>query len=126
MSKCIVGALVFIVLTMLGCSDSSNSPNSSTAPELEFPSMKIINNSESASIKEVSLVGYSFNNLDINYNETQTFILDKGMPGGYININVIVRYDSIHMPIQKKYNFANGLTTTITVSRATDFSHYLE
>lgn len=45
-------------------------------------------------ITSVKLVGYNFENLNIESGKSQTFQLDKGMPGGFEDINVIVTYKS--------------------------------
>lgn len=85
----------------------------------EYPSLKVINESNDHwPIKSVKLVGYEFLNLSISTNGgSQTFILDKGMSGGYNDINIVVQYGppgSIWTS-SKKVNFKNGETTTVTL-----------
>ncbi|MCH7658495.1 MAG: hypothetical protein IIB05_09300 [Bacteroidetes bacterium] len=73
-------------------------------------------NNDSRSITSVSLVGYEFTNLSIAIGNSQTFTLDKGMPGGYSDINIIVshKYSAWSGSVSTKVNFVDGDTTTIT------------
>lgn len=83
----------------------------------EHPSLKVVNqNNDSRSITSVSLVGYEFTNLSIAIGNSQTFTLDKGMPGGYSDINIIVshKYSAWSGSVSTKVNFVDGDTTTIT------------
>ncbi len=79
--------------------------------------LKVINESNDQwPIKSVKLVDYEFTNLAIGTNGgSQTFILDKGMSGGYNDINVVVQYGPAGSiwTSSKKVNFNNGSTTTI-------------
>ena len=59
-----------------------------------------------------------FTNLVIDINGgSQTFILDKGMSGGYNDINVVVQYGPTGSiwTSSKKVDFNNGRTTKITL-----------
>lgn len=82
----------------------------------EYPLLKIINqNTEERDIVSVKLVGYDFDNLSIDKNNSQTFILDSGMSGGYEDINVTVRLTGPQIIIRSiKVNFKDGYTTSIT------------
>ena len=84
----------------------------------EYPSLKVENlTTDGLSIDTVTLVGYDFTNLMITEGNSQTFILDKGMPGGYENININVRMSGrqiISRDIQ--VNFKKGETSTITMT----------
>ena len=85
----------------------------SCSPEDDFPSLRVVNESEKEVIY-VSLVGYEFENLGIS--TSQTFNLDSGMQGGYDNINIKVRLSGPQIVIRNiKVNFNDGETTTITV-----------
>ncbi len=82
----------------------------------EYPLLKIINqNSEDRDIISVKLVGYDFDNLSIDKNNSQTFILDNGMSGGYEDINVTIRMAGPQIIIRSiKVDFKEGYTTSIT------------
>jgi hypothetical protein len=84
-----------------------------------YPALKVTNESNDQwPIKSVKLVGYEFSNLSIGTNGgSQTFILDKGMSGGYNDINVLVQYGPAGSiwTSSKKVNFNNGETTTVTL-----------
>jgi hypothetical protein len=89
-------------------------------PEPEvYPSLKVENqNTDSRVIISVNLVGYEFNSLSIPIGESQTFDLDKGLPGGYSDINVNVAFNTSTRPSETlgiKVNFKDGETTTITL-----------
>ena len=82
----------------------------------EYPSLKIVNQTDVDYyyITSVSLVGYEFNNLNITTGDSQTFILDQGMPAGYEEINVDVAY--MAGPYNSRWgnikvNFTKGETT---------------
>ena len=85
----------------------------------EYPALKVANESNDQwPIKSVKLVGYEFSNLAIGTNGgLQTFILDKGMPGGYNDINVVVQYGPAGSiwTSSKKVNFNNGEITIVTL-----------
>ena len=89
-------------------------------PIEEYPSLKVVNQNESnRKITFVVFVGYEFNNLSIAVGDSQTFALDKGMPGGYSNINVTVSYSTPYGDKSIKVNFSDGATTTITLKGCT-------
>lgn len=76
--------LTFLTIMLFACSSSD---------EQEPPSLTIVNNSNTDKvITNVSLVGYEFSNLNIEFGSSQTFILDEGMSGGYTNINVNISF----------------------------------
>jgi len=97
-------ALFAIVFAFASCGDD---------PGPSYPSLKIVNGSDYSTIKSVSLVGYDFQTLNITKGSSQTFVLDKGMPGGYNNIKVTV-YASPYYP-SGTANFTDGATTTLTL-----------
>lgn len=89
----------------------------------EYPSLRVVNQLEDSwrSIVSVSLVGYEFDNLNIEFDgDEQTFVLNEGMPGGYDDINVTVRYVRYpNIPVEPasiKVDFVRGETTTITLT----------
>jgi len=90
---------------------------SSCSMFVRYPEMKIVNKSDGQLIKYVTLVGYTFSHLTISPEESQVFILDSGMPGGYQNINVKVGYgnSSVTWSVNNNFNFSDGSTTKITL-----------
>ena len=75
-----------------------------------------------AHICKVGLVGYSFDYLDILYNESKTFELSNGISGGYDDVNVNVSFNLVRPNIATnsysknvRCNFEKGKTTTITL-----------
>ena len=103
--------LVLSIILIHSCKKDNDSPK-------EYPSLKVVNqNNDSRSITSVSLVGYEFTNLSIAIGDSQTFTLDKGMPGGYIDINITVshKYSAWSGSVSTKVNFNDGETTTITL-----------
>jgi len=110
--------LVLLFITsftvFMACDDSSN-----------YPSLKVVNNltgesvATSFPIVSVSLVGYEFKNLNIVSGNSQTFALDRGMPGGYNNVNVSVtchRPPYVGITNSNSFNFSDGVTTTVTLT----------
>jgi len=87
----------------------------------DYPSLKVVNQLEDnwRRITNVSLVGYQFSNLNIEpFGDSQTFVLDKGMSGGFENIYVKVtylRYSSVYGFADIKVDFKKGGTTTIVL-----------
>jgi len=115
-------SLIFIgiALTFFACS-KDNEKNDSE----KYPSLKVINTvTDNRFISSVKIVGYEFNNLNITSGNSQTFILQNGMPGGYENVNVIVSYKTSNIPSNSKnktVNFTNGQTTMITLQGCISF-----
>jgi hypothetical protein len=113
--------IIFTILSLLLTFTACNKENNVDGSE-EFPSLKVENqlNDSWRSIIEVSLIGYQFDNLNIEpYGDSQTFVLDEGMSGGYENINIIVkyiRYSGILASRSIKVDFNKGKTTTITLT----------
>ena len=88
----------------------------------EYPSLKVENqlNDYWRSIYRVSLVGYEFYNINIEPDgDSQTFVLDEGMSGGYEDIFVkvsYIRYSGVRTSTSIKVNFKQGETTTIMLT----------
>lgn len=107
--------LVLIAILTISCSEDGDVAE-------KYPSLKVINklNDSWRSISGVSLIGYEFDNLNIEPNgNSQTFLLDKGMSGGYEDINIIVRYirySGISASAKIKVDFNESKTTTITLT----------
>ena len=84
------------------------------------PSLEVVNQYGTYTITSACLVGYEFNNLQINAGESQKFILENGMPGGYSDINVTVSYRTSAVSSRSsstKVNFSKGGTTKVTLVR---------
>lgn len=116
-----IGCLMVLLFAgvLIGC---NNNVGNDYIPgnDNKFLSLKIVSK-YSGYIYRVGLVGYSFDDLRILENESKTFELVKGIPGGNENVNVSVSFrpDSIHLdtrnPAQIKCNFIIGKTTVITL-----------
>jgi hypothetical protein len=115
---CVVILTFFvIVLTFTAC--DKNDDNLTLE---KYPLLKVENQLKDywRPIIGVSLVGYKFGNLNIEpKGDSQTFILDKGMSGGYGNIYVSVsyiRYSGVWSSASIKVDFTKGDTTTIVLT----------
>jgi hypothetical protein len=121
-SKSLKWLILLVTLGLTITFSSCNKDSNCTAPEDNYPSLKITNDLKDywRAITTVSLVGYHFNDLDIEpLGDSQLFLLDKGMPGGYENINVTVYYRSYPGTISSrslKVNFVDGETTSLTLT----------
>ena len=106
----IVGILVF---AFIACDKDKDSTE-------KYPSLKVVNQndeSEKITISSVVLVGYEFNNLSIAKGNSQSFTLTEGMPAGYNDINVVVKYYAVgqNRSSSIKINFTNGQTSSVTL-----------
>jgi len=110
--------LIVIITGLSSCSEDSMD----MSPEQIYPSLKVTNDLKEnwRSIINVSLVGYTFGELNIEPSgDSQTFILDQGMSGGLEQVNVRVtywRYRGITASRSIKLNFNNGETTSIKLT----------
>lgn len=115
--------LCFIMLTFFGCNSNTEIDNQTKANNT-YPILKI-SSFYSGYIYRVGLAGYSFDDLRIENNESKTFELINGIPGGNNNVNVNINFrpDSIHIdnrsPLSVKCNFQNGKITTIFIPDGT-------
>lgn len=113
--------IIGILLTISSCglNEEMIEPIDPMQPVETYPSLKVVNETRNEfSIASVNLLGYEFSNLDIVNGSSQTFALDKGMSGGYSDINIIVGYriytrNGGHPTI--KVDFKKGETSTITL-----------
>jgi len=115
-------SLFGIVLAFTACEKDCICDENEDPIEEEYPSLKIVNQNTSLWwITSVKLVGYEFYNLEITKSESQTFVLDKGMPGGYndINVKVYYTYGAPNGSQSIKVNFSDGATTTIALKGCT-------
>lgn len=106
---------VFAFLLVSGVEGCNNNSSSNS-----YPTLKIVSN-YSGYIYRVGLAGYTFEDLRIQNNESKSFELVNGIPGGNsnVNVNIAFRPDEIHYdpnnPLSVKCNFQNGKVTTITI-----------
>ncbi len=136
MKKTFVISIVFSIFILcflsVGCSNnpdtntSSSSPSSSTTIETpeetkdNFPKLQIINKGQ-ITILKVVLEGYEFSDLNLKQNQSVILDLNNGMPGGYKDVQISIRYrpykvtNSPIPPILTKLNFADGEITTLTI-----------
>ena len=116
-------SLCFIMLTFFACNSNTETDNQIPANN-NYPTLKI-SSSYSGYIYRVGLAGYSFDDLRIENNESKSFELKNGIPGGNtnVNVNITFRPDEIHIdsrsPLSVKCNFQNGKTTTISIPSGT-------
>ena len=104
--------IVSFILAFNACEKDNDNENGE-----EYPYLMVVNqNTNDRSITTVQLVGYEFNNLSISVGNSQTFVLDKGMPGGYKDINIKVGFNHAYTTgyVSKKVNFNKGEITIIT------------
>ena len=136
MKKTFVISIVFSIFILcflsVGCSNnpdtntSSSSTSSSTTIETpeetkdNFPKLQIINKGQ-ITILKVVLEGYEFSDLNLKQNQSVILDLNNGMPGGYKDVQISIRYrpykvtNSPIPPILTKLNFADGEITTLTI-----------
>ena len=80
-------AILGLALTFAACDKDEV-----IVPVIEHPILTVVNHSFERDITGVSLVGYEFDSLNISWRDSQAFLLEKGMPSGYEDINVTVRF----------------------------------
>lgn len=136
MKKTFVISIVFSIFILcflsIGCSNnpdtntSSSSSSSTTTTETpeetkdNFPKLQIINKGQ-ITILKVVLEGYEFSDLNLKQNQSVILDLNNGMPGGYKDVQISIRYrpykvtNSPIPPILTKLNFADGEITTLTI-----------
>lgn len=83
-------AILSLLFTFSSC-DKDNNCEPCEDIKTTYPTLEIVNQhgNDFFTITSVSLVGYDFNSVAINWGELQTFVLDKGMSAGYKDINVL-------------------------------------
>lgn len=126
----IISLFFFIVsFSILSCSNNPETNTSSTPTESStsteetkdnFPKLKIINSSQ-ITITSVSLEGYLFSDLILKQNQSIIFELKDGMPAGYKDVTVSVRYRPYRVtnspipPLLAKLDFADGSTSSLEI-----------
>ena len=147
MKKIISINILFIILcfSLIGCNHNPDSNNSTDSTESttttestdnqeqttestdnqeqttdNFPKLKIVNKGQ-ITILKVVLEGYEFSDLNLKQNQSIILDLNNGMPGGYKDVQISIRYrpykvsNSPIPPILTKLDFADGKTTTLTI-----------
>ena len=121
----LIFALFGVIFVLLGCEnprgqDHTYNQTPPPPPQVNHPSLRVVNEtpgwSDSTVITAVTLVGYEFRNIRIYPGSSQTFQLDRGMPGGYTNINVTVQVGPGNLIANRRsntFNFVAGEMTTI-------------
>ena len=80
--------LLILSLLLISCTDEDDYHVDPEPPT----SLTIFNQHDDISIREVSLVGYEFENISIEYGQARTFTLDNGINGGLTGVNINVKY----------------------------------
>ena len=106
--------LLILSLLFISCTDTEEEIIQEEAP---VTSLTISNQNDIISIREVTLVGYEFKDIEIDFGQARTFTLDDGINGGYDNVNINVRYycGARYWNGSVSKNFTEEENTTITV-----------
>ena len=95
----------------------------------EYPSLRVVNHLStlSGTITRVSLAGYEFDEFNIlPQGNARTFVLDKGMPDGYEDINITVGCRCGPSSPSIIVDFKDGETISIRLKEGPDGTIYLE
>ena len=86
-------------------------------PDETQTTLTINNQNDVISIREVSLVGYEFEDIKIDYGQARTFTLDNGINGGLTGVNINVKFycGARNWNGSVSKDFTEGENTTITV-----------
>lgn len=102
-------------------SDTTDTTNTTEETKDNFPKLKIINKAQ-ITITSVSLEGYNFSDLHLKQNQSLIFELKDGMPAGYNNVRVSIRYRPYKVsnnptpPILTNLDFADGDITSLEIT----------
>ena len=125
----VISFLFFIIcFSIIGCSNNpdTNIPSNgtgisgTTVNTDNFPKLKIINKSQ-ITILKVVLEGYDFSDLNLKQNQSIVLELKDGMPAGYKDVTISIRYRPYRVsnspipPILTKLDFADGATTSLEI-----------
>ena len=120
--------LIIGILLFASCSNSSDVSNLGSSNSEPYPKLQIVNDEHQDNISgpkyyidKVSLVNYVFEPLYLSDGESQTFILDKGMPAGYDDILVAISWvpnasGYVSYTRKKKVSFKKGKTAVVKLS----------
>ena len=106
--------LLILSLLFISCVEDEDDYHVDPEP---VTSLTISNQNDVISIREVSLVGYDFEDIKIDFGASRTFTLDNGINGGYDGVNVNVKFycGARNWNGSVSKDFVVGENTTITV-----------
>ena len=106
--------LLILSLLFISCSDTDDKLIEEPTP---VTSLTISNQNDIISIREVTLVGYEFEDIKIDFGQARTFALNNGINGGLTGVNINVRFycGARYWNGSVSKNFTEGENTTITV-----------
>lgn len=112
--------LLLSVILLTSCNFPTCSCNEEEEEGGDAPKLKVSNNT-CGIISSVSLVGYTFNNLAIEENDSKTFTLTDGIQAGLDDVNVNVQaYKSITgFNGDISVDFVSGQVTSISLIQGT-------
>ena len=116
--------LMIVCLFFVACNNNTNTTtetgNNTDKNAVSYPYLNVENaiSGTSSVVMAVSLVNYDFTPLGIKGGQSQTFVLDRGMPGGYDNILISITF-GVPGQAQRYYriykSFQNGTTTIVRI-----------
>ena len=109
---------ILILLTVFILFSCGEGDDNHVDPEPEPVTTLIISNqNDNVSIREVSLVGYEFKDIKIDYGQIRGFTLDDGLNGGWNGVNINVRFycGARYWNGSVTKNFTEGESTKVTV-----------
>ncbi len=112
-----------LVSTLNSCNDECDCLECEEEEEIEeeYSTLEVVNqldDNQDRYISSVFLVNYDFENLNIEYGESQSFVLDQGMPAGNNDINIRVCHSNPPYAgncANVNVNFVDGETTTVSL-----------
>ena len=106
--------LIILSLLFISCTDTEEEI---IQEEPAVTSLTINNQNDIISIREVSLVGYEFEDIKIDFGQARTFTLDNGINGGLTGVNINVRYycGARNWSGSASKDFIEGQNTTVTL-----------
>ena len=108
--------ILYIIMSTgnLGCGKEEEEVIEEPTP---VTSLTINNQNDIISIREVSLVGYEFEDIKIDFGQARTFTLDNGINGGLTGVNINVRFycGARNWSGSVSKDFTEGQNTTVTV-----------
>ena len=81
--------LLILSLFLISCEEGDD--RLCCMPDETQTTLTINNQNDVISIREVSLVGYEFEDIKIDYGQARTFTLDNGINGGLTGVNINVK-----------------------------------
>ena len=120
-----IAIMAVALISFTSCNKDCECDDAPPIVEEQYPFLRLVNeNTNDAIVTSVRLLGYEFENLNIDVGESQMFTLENGMPGGYDDINVIVGWKRSAWQsgsVNAAFDFGNGDITTITFEGCISF-----